>query len=102
MHRWAARLLNRWAARLRNRWGSLSIRSIATLSSLARSCESPLENALVRYAGRHDLLFRSLHKKYEVEPDPLEEEYQASLYASLAKLQQPQSGAEPTTEEHGE
>lgn len=33
---------------------------------------SQVDSILKKYAGKHELLFRSLHKKYEVDPDPLE------------------------------
>ena len=56
----------------------------AGVCSLARSLARSLGRRRQRYAGRHDLLFRSLHKKYEVEPDLPEEEYQASLYVAAA------------------
>ena len=33
---------------------------------------SQVDSILKKYAGKHELLFRSLHKKYEVDLDPLE------------------------------
>jgi len=46
-----------------------------------------VDTILDKYAGRYELLFRSLHKKYEVTPDPLDEEFEAEFFASLGRLQ---------------
>ena len=44
-----------------------------------------VESILEKYQGRHNLLFRSLHKKYEVEPDVLEvrENLTSSLFTNF-------------------